>query len=126
MHETSARGAATSEARREPESNPQDRAYAQGSEPQEKTSNDSQRQSQGKSPSEWVLEYEGAVSTTIRTLKMVSITTATLSLLGGPAYLSYTLDGSYTAAKVIAATGFMCFGVFTTGVASIDTIGHKK
>jgi hypothetical protein len=63
----------------------------------------------------WVLQYEGTVSATIQTLKMVSITTATLSLLGSPAYLYCTLDGSYTAAKVLAASGFMCFGVFTTG-----------
>lgn len=64
---------------------------------------------------QWELEYEGLVSSTIRTLKLVSITTAVLSLIGSPTYLYYTLDGSYSAVKVLAASGFMCFGLFTTG-----------
>ena len=65
----------------------------------------------------WSLEYQGTVSTTIRTLKAVSITTAGMALLGCPPYLYFTLDGTYTALKVLSAVGFSSFGVFTTGAA---------
>lgn len=63
----------------------------------------------------WALEYEGTVSTSIRTLKMVSITTAGMALLGCPPYLYLTLDGTYTAVKIMSAVGFSSFGLFTTG-----------
>jgi hypothetical protein len=63
------------------------------------------------------LEYQGLVSTTVRTLKLVSISTAILSLIGGPVYLYATLgSGGYAVVKVASATGFTCFGLFTTGV----------
>lgn len=55
------------------------------------------------------------MSTTIRTLKMVSIATASLSLVGSPIYIMATMDGQYTAVKVMAASGFTLFGLFTTG-----------
>ena len=95
---------------------------------------------------EWKLEYTGSLSGTIRTLKVcqhdacqlvqnhrhvpcvttvvvcavplqvVSLTTATLSLIGSPLYILATMDGQYTAVKVMAASGFTCFGLFTTGM----------
>eukprot|EP00892_Ulva_mutabilis_P012704 jgi/Ulvmu1/9806/UM056_0046.1 len=65
---------------------------------------------------DWQLEYSGVVSSTVRTLKMVSIATATLSLMGSPLYIVATMDGQYTAAKIMAASGFTCFGLFTTGL----------
>jgi hypothetical protein len=68
---------------------------------------------------QWQLEYQGVVSVAIRSLKLVSITTAVLSLIGSPAYLYYTLDSGYTAVKVLAASGFTCFGLFTTGAACL-------
>jgi hypothetical protein len=69
----------------------------------------------------WKLEYEGALSSTIRTLKMVSLSTAVLSLVGSPLYIMATMDGQYTAVKVMAASGFTCFGLFTTGMPDSDT-----
>jgi len=65
---------------------------------------------------EWNLEYTGVVSSTVRTLKLVSIGTATLSLVGSSLYIMATMDGQYTAVKVMAASGFTCFGLFTTGM----------
>jgi hypothetical protein len=57
------------------------------------------------------------VSSTIRTLKFVSISTALLTLIGSPLYLSQVLGTSdYAVAKVASATGFTLFGLFTTGV----------
>jgi hypothetical protein len=75
---------------------------------------------------QWSLEYTGVVSTTIRTLKIVSMGTALLSLIGSPTYLYYTLDGTYGAAKIFAASGFMCFGLFTTGVLLLMLIHHAQ
>jgi hypothetical protein len=72
----------------------------------------------------WELMYEGAVSKSVRTLKMVSMATAVMSLIGSPAYLYMTLDGQYTAVKIMAATGFTCFGLFTTGTRHL-TVFHR-
>lgn len=63
----------------------------------------------------WTIHYEGQMSKAIKTLKMVSIGTATMSLVGSPLYLCYALDGTFGAVKVFSAVGFTCFGVFTTG-----------
>lgn len=70
------------------------------------------------SSSQWQLEYTGVVSSTIKTLKRVSLGTAAMSMIGSPLYLAYAMDGTYGAVKVFSATGFTCFGLFTTGVPS--------
>ena len=82
------------------------------------------------SEDEWNLEYSGVVSSTIRTLKLVSIATATMSLIGSPLYIIATMDGQYTAVKVMAASGFTLFGLFTTGeptsAACLDSLVHHS
>jgi hypothetical protein len=56
-------------------------------------------------------------------LQVVSLTTATLSLIGSPLYILATMDGQYTAVKVMAASGFTCFGLFTTGAVVAWRVG---
>lgn len=64
--------------------------------------------------STWQLEYEGPFSTTVRNLKAISISTASMTVVATPVFL-HMAEGN-NAVKALTAIGFTTFGLFTTGL----------